>query len=113
MSAAATARALAKPEPLTFMEAMKIINSMPFLVCTCPQKLLNSQLKRGRYCQNRILPEIYEVEFEVWDGPRSYVFPRQPFRVLRVITRVEFRRVAPWAATGHSKLNFCYHISSD
>ena len=113
MAASAAARAVA---PLTYYEAMRIINAMPFLVCTCTHKLLNSQFRpdaRGRMRQSRNpLPEIYPVAFEVWNGPRSYIFPEQPFRVVRVITKAEFKRAAPWACTGRG-FSYYYHIATD
>lgn len=112
MPSTGAARARTKEDRrLTYWEAIQILNSMPYLVCACGQKLLNSQVKRRHHEKTvRILPEIYEVEFEVSNGDRTYKFPKQPFRVLAVITRAEFKRVAPWAACGDK---YFYRIATD
>jgi hypothetical protein len=103
----------AKRPKLSRERALEIINAMPYLVCTCKQKLLQIQMIPNR--RNglvRKVPEIYDIEFEVAEQNMTYKFPKQPFRVLCEITRQEFKRVAPWACTGPS-WNYFYHIHSD
>jgi hypothetical protein len=113
MSAAGTAPARAPHKRvMPLSEALDLMNLMPFLVCTCNRKLLNSQLQVK---SRRALPEVYEVAFEVTNGRETYRFPKQPFRVLRVLTLEEFKRVAPWASVEHEQggNTYYYEIHTD
>ncbi len=96
--------------PLTRQEALNVIAFMPFLVASSDQKLLESMVKlRGnRFTRGPLVT----IEFEVFIGSRGYKFEAQPFRILREITRVEFKTVAPWAAIGGPK-TYYYEIHSD
>ena len=105
---AAPARALV---PLTREEAIEILNRMPYLVCMSGYKLLNSMVVSHRAAER---PDVFWSEYEIWSGKRRYVFERQPFRVLREITREEFKAAAPEAQVPASTVRcFFYHIHTD
>jgi hypothetical protein len=105
---AAAARALA---PLTREEAIEILNRMPYLVATSSYKLLNSMILSSKATER---PDVFWSEYEVWNGKRRYVFEKQPFRVLREITREEFKAAAPEAQVPSSTVRcYFYEIHSD
>ncbi len=76
-----TATALAKPARLTRQEALYIINAMPCLVAAS-RALLEAN--------STVL-----IAFEIWDGERSFVFPSQPFTILRQITYHQYKQALP------------------
>lgn len=98
-------------------EAVEIINRMPYLVCSSHAKLLTSMFseetrdhyRRHGQSKRTEKPAIIVTTFTVYEGKRQYTFEAQPFRVLRLISRQEFRRVAPWAAVGR----FHYEVATD
>ena len=105
---AAPARALV---PLTREEAIEILNRMPYLVCMSGYKLLNSMVVSHRAAER---PDVFWSEYEIWSGKRRYVFERQPFRVLREITREEFIAAVPEAhVPAASARMFYYEVHSD
>ena len=120
MAATGTARAKVA---MTRAEAIELLNRMPYLVCTCSQRLLRDQVAgRPHNIQVRMekgIPEqaVYETSFTVFgEGNRSYTFERQPFRIIREISRDEFLACAPWASTSHGGRNdrtFYYEIHTD
>lgn len=88
------------------------------LVASSGAKLLSSQysakardyMRRHEQTRRFEKPLVVHMEFAVFDGPhRHYVFETQPFQVLAAITIQEFRKAAPFAATGR----FHYIISTD
>ena len=102
---------------LTREQAIEILNRMPYLVCSADAKLLpemftpaaRKHLARHGQLKRTEKPAVVVTAFTVVDGKRSYTFDPQPFRVLRFITREEFRRAAPWAALGR----YHYEIHGD
>ena len=131
---AATAAARAKKLGLSREDALRIINSLPFLVATSnhallPRSVTAIESQRARRFPGRVYAEpanlkrthlnakhaldaahpIVLVAYEVWSGRQSYVFPEQPFRVMREITREEYLRVFPRGAAG----NYYYEINTD
>lgn len=109
-----TATKMARYAPLTLEEAIEVLNSLPFLACMCSQKLLNNMLdprSKGRRCVPE-RPAVYEVEFEVSKNGRKFTFPKQPFRVMREITREEYRAAVPFAAIGGPG-SFYYELHTD
>lgn len=115
MSAAA-APALARPS-LSREDAIRIINAMPYLVCTSESKLLPDMFTEKQKAHAKKHNQEHKVsrnpviqsKFTVFSGGRSYTFDRQPFRVMKSISKEEFRKAAPWAATGKHH----YVISTD
>ena len=108
MSAAA---ARARSPEMTREEAIEILNRMPFLACMSGYKLLNSMVATPRAAER---PDIFWSEYEVWSGKRRYVFERQPFRVLREITREEFKAAVPEAQVPAAGTRmFYYEVATD
>lgn len=100
MPSTAAAPALEKPACLSEAEALKILNDMPRMVAAS-----NSKLEPGL---------IVTVAYEVQSLNRSFVFPPQPFMILREITFREFCQSLPAKTrAGRSQRRYFYEISTD
>ena len=100
MASTATARALEKPAQLSEAEALKILNDMPRMVAAS-----NTRLAAG---------QIVVVAYEVSDLTRSFVFPPQPFQIMREITFHEFcLSLPPKTRAGTMQGRRFYEIATD
>lgn len=114
-----TAAAQARIKPLTRREATRIVNSMPYLVAASHAKLLPEMFDEKQRAHFRKYnqmtrctpPPVIHMEFEVSNGQRSYVFKKQPFRVLRQITMEEYLLVFPYGMVRRDL--FYYLVSTD